>query len=63
MLPHSKRRHASRLCVSPRVCIRSVVLVLRRRLSSGPMKSAFRSLNGFNYRIWAGGAFVSKSGP
>jgi hypothetical protein len=28
MLPHSKRRHASRLCVSPRVCIRSVVLML-----------------------------------
>ena len=28
MLPHSKRRHASRLCVSPRVCIRSVVLLM-----------------------------------
>jgi hypothetical protein len=28
MLPHSKRRHASRLCASPRVCIRSVVLML-----------------------------------
>ena len=66
MLPHSKRRHACRLCVSPRVCIRSVVLIAarqcRRRLSSGPMKSAFRSLNGFNYRVWAGGAFVSNVG-
>src|SRR5215831_7831745 len=66
MLPHSKRRHASRLCVSPRVCIRSVVLLMLRpctpRLASGPMKSAFRSLNGFNYRVWAGGAFVSNVG-
>ena len=26
------------------------------------MKSAFRSLNGFNYRVWAGGAFVSNVG-
>ena len=66
MLPHSKRRHASRLCVSPRVCNRSVVqLMLRQctpRLASGPMKGAFRSLNGFNYRVWAGGAFVSNVG-
>ena len=66
MLPHSKRRHASRLCVSPRVCIRSVVLLMLRqctpRLASGPMKGAFRSLNGFNYRVWAGGAFVSNVG-
>jgi MFS family permease len=26
------------------------------------MKGAFRSLNGFNYRVWAGGAFVSNVG-
>src|SRR5262245_65460611 len=26
------------------------------------MKSAFRSLNGFNYRVWAGGAFLSNVG-
>ena len=26
------------------------------------MKTAFRSLNGFNYRVWAGGAFVSNVG-
>src|SRR5215469_4227580 len=65
MLPHSKRRHASRLCVSRRVCIRAVVLmrhVSAGALASGPMKNAFRSLNGFNYRVWAGGAFVSNVG-
>src|SRR5215471_11358987 len=66
MLPHSKRRHASRPCVSPRVRIRSVALLMLRqctpRLASGPMKGAFRSLNGFNYRVWAGGALVSNVG-
>jgi len=29
---------------------------------SGPTKGAFRSLNGFNYRVWAGGALVSDVG-
>src|SRR6202166_5129927 len=28
----------------------------------GPVKGTFRSLNGFNYRIWAGGAIVSNVG-
>jgi MFS family permease len=31
-------------------------------LGSGPVKGAFRSLNGFNYRIWAAGALVSNVG-
>jgi MFS family permease len=51
--------------VSRRVCIRAVVLmrhVSAGALASGPMKNAFRSLNGFNYRVWAGGAFVSNVG-
>jgi MFS family permease len=29
---------------------------------SGPAKGAFRSLNGFNYRVWAAGALVSNVG-
>jgi MFS family permease len=29
---------------------------------SGPVKGTFRSLNGFNYRMWAGGAIVSNVG-
>ncbi len=29
---------------------------------SGPIKSTFRSLSGFNYRVWAIGAFVSNIG-
>src|SRR5258707_6825480 len=28
----------------------------------GPVKGTFRSLNGFNYRMWAGGAIVSNVG-
>ena len=27
-----------------------------------PLRGTFRSLNGFNYRVWAGGAFVSNIG-
>jgi nicotinamidase-related amidase/MFS family permease len=29
---------------------------------SGPVKGTFRSFNSFNYRVWAGGAFVSNVG-
>jgi MFS family permease len=29
---------------------------------SGPVKGTFRSLHGFNYRVWAGGAIVSNVG-
>jgi hypothetical protein len=27
-----------------------------------PVKATFRSLEGFNYRVWAGGAIVSNVG-
>src|SRR5471032_2133630 len=39
-------------------------LVQRRDFGpeSEPMNGTFRSLNGFNYRMWAGGAFVSNVG-
>src|SRR5471030_153041 len=33
-----------------------------RGLGSCPVKGTFRSLNSFNYRVWAGGAIVSNIG-
>src|SRR5262245_43252874 len=66
-LPHSKRCRASSSCVAG-VCPRpfdgaaDTARQRRHRLASGPVKGAFRSLNGFNYRVWAGGAFVSNVG-
>src|SRR6202022_2469599 len=46
---------------------RTVVWTLSRRqfsfgLAGGPVKGTFRSLKGFNYRLWAGGAIVSNVG-
>src|SRR6266851_3152703 len=46
---------------------RTDVRTLSRRqfsfgFSGGPVKGTFRSLKGFNYRLWAGGAIVSNVG-
>ena len=45
-----------------RACLDGFTAAIRRRIVNGPLKGAFRSLSGFNYRIWAAGALVSNVG-
>ena len=64
---HQRRRRARLGRAGDGACFGAGVRPLQRRQCAGasmtaPLTGVFRSLRGFNYRVWAAGAFVSNVG-